>query len=70
MKIKFLVCLAIGCILFFALCGCVNQYPEKQKESIQADGKEKTAVEAAKDKVKELGKEPRLIATSPAGRCV
>ncbi len=66
MKIKFLVCLAIGCILFFALCGCVNQYPEKQKESIQADGKEKTAVEAAKDKVKELGKEPRLIATSPA----
>ena len=40
MRIKSCVCLVIWCILSFALCGCVNQYPENtetQKDSMQTD---------------------------------
>lgn len=69
MRIRSLVCLVIGCILPLILCGCVDQHPEnreEQKGKVITDETEKASVEAAGEKVKGLGREPRLIATSPA----
>ena len=62
------------CLLFlsaFAVClflsGCVDQHPEKSTEAYTAQGNGQTgAVEAAREKVIDLGRAPRIVATSPA----
>lgn len=66
-------------IMGFLISGCVDQHPESDKEETKkidysnvetmleiTDPIEKDAVEKARIKVLELGKEPRIIATSPA----
>ena len=67
-------------VLFLSLGGCVDQHPEGTETSETAgenagtvesmleitDPVEKKAVETAKAKVRYMGTEPRIIATSPA----
>lgn len=70
MKINFFILknIFILCILSFFLCGCVNQHPENMEKQSTVGNTKKEPVEIAKEKVKvkELSKEVRIIATSPA----
>lgn len=59
--------LLAGLAICILLGGCVNQHPDKgmSDEGITGSGEEQ-AVEAARKKVEALGREPRIVATSPA----
>ena len=65
--LAFMLCITIS----FSICGCVNQHPDKEKmqtkDTVENDNAStKAAVEAAREKVEKLGRNPRIIATSPA----
>ncbi len=75
-KYVFGIFLTLLLLVSMMLGGCVDQHPENTKKSNQSvsvetmleitDPKEKTAVETAKAKVKNLSAQPKIIATSPA----
>ena len=75
-KVKKFVALGLCLSMAISFTACVNQNPEEEKTEGKGsaaetlleikDKDEKAAVEEAKRKVAELGREPRIVATSPA----